>query len=57
VRFSSRGREEVCLGGVWRYRVGSPEWKSLSAEEAEEIIGLPHKCGRVANNIAGVEHL
>jgi hypothetical protein len=26
VSFSSWERREVCLGGVWRYRIGSPIW-------------------------------
>ena len=26
VRFSSWERTEVCLGGVWRCRLGSPRW-------------------------------
>lgn len=33
VRFSSWQREEVCLGGVWRYRVGAPRWSPLRPEE------------------------
>ena len=31
--------EEVHLGGTWRYRVGSPRWSHLSAEEAGELMG------------------
>jgi hypothetical protein len=57
VRFSDWRREEVCLGGEWRYRVGSPEWASLSVEEAKEMVSLPHRSSRVANNISRVEHL
>ena len=45
VRFSSWRREEVCLGGEWRYRVGLPEWASLSAEKAKEMVSLPHRSG------------
>ena len=29
VTFSSWERTEVCLGGVWRYRVGLPRWLPL----------------------------
>ena len=29
VRFSSWERREVCLGGVWRHRVGPPKWSPL----------------------------
>ena len=35
VRFSSWEREEVCLGGVWRHRVGSPRWSHLTREAVE----------------------
>ncbi len=38
VRFSSWELEEVCLGGVWRNRMGSPKWESLCAEEVESLI-------------------
>jgi hypothetical protein len=38
VQFTSWKREKVCLGGVWRCRVGSPWWRSLRAEEAQKII-------------------
>jgi len=39
VQFSSWEPEEVCLGGVWRYRVGSPRWSSLRREEIDVLIG------------------
>jgi hypothetical protein len=39
VRFSSWERREVCLGGVWRWRVGSPRWSSLPPEEVDALIG------------------
>jgi len=43
VRFSSWKLEEVCLGGVWRYRIGSPRWSSLGPEEVEVLLeGTPH---------------
>ena len=32
VRFSSWEFEEVCLGGVWRPRIGSPRWSPLGSE-------------------------
>jgi hypothetical protein len=34
VRFSSWELKEVCLGGVWRCRIGSPRWSPLRPEEA-----------------------
>ena len=39
VRFSSGEREEVRLGGVWRYRVGSPRWSSLRPEDVDFLLG------------------
>jgi hypothetical protein len=38
VRFSSWELTEVCLGGVWRYRVGSPRWSPLRPEEVDVLI-------------------
>lgn len=38
VIFSSCEREEVCLGGIWRYRVGSPKWSPLSPQEVNTMI-------------------
>ena len=38
VRFSSWKIEEVCLGGTWRYRLGSPEWSHLSPEEVGKLV-------------------
>jgi len=37
VRFSSGQREEVCIGGVWRYRIGSPTWSPQLPEEVEAL--------------------
>jgi hypothetical protein len=39
VRFSSWERREVYLGGVWRWRVGSPRWSWLGSEEVGALIG------------------
>ena len=39
VTFSSWEIEEVCLGGAWRRRVGSPRWSHLTREEADELTG------------------
>ena len=38
VTFSSWERREVCLGGVWRWRVGSPRWLPMSPEEVDEFV-------------------
>jgi hypothetical protein len=38
IRFSSWVLEEVCLGGVWRYRIGSPRWSPLRHEEIDVLI-------------------
>ena len=39
VRFSSWEPVEVCLGGVWRYRLRSPEWSHLTPEEVGRLVG------------------
>jgi hypothetical protein len=39
VRFSSWDPQEVCLGGVWRYRVGTPSWSHLTPEAVDELLG------------------
>ncbi len=41
--FSSWELKEVCLGGVWRYRVGKPQWSLLHPEEVESILARPHE--------------
>jgi hypothetical protein len=38
VRFSSWELKEVCLGGVWRYRVGTPSWSHLTPEAVDERL-------------------
>ena len=38
VWFSSWERKEVCLGGVWRWRVGSPQWSPWCLEEVDELL-------------------
>jgi len=41
VRFSSWELEEVCLGGMWRYRIGSPWWAPLCPEEVDVTTAPP----------------
>ncbi len=38
VKFSSWELTEMCLGGVWRCRVGSPRWSPLRPEEVDVLI-------------------
>jgi hypothetical protein len=38
VRVSSSELMEVCLGGVWRCRLGSPRWSPLRPEEVDVLI-------------------
>ncbi len=38
VRFSSWNLREICLGGVWRYKVGSPKWSPLTVEDLEACL-------------------
>jgi hypothetical protein len=41
VRFSRWEPTEVCLGSVWRYRVGSPRWSPLRREEVDIVTSPP----------------
>jgi hypothetical protein len=38
VMFSAWELTEVCLGGVWRCRLGSPRWSPLRPEEVDVLI-------------------
>jgi hypothetical protein len=38
VRFSSWEPKEVCLGGVWRYRMGSPKWSHLPSDAVDDLL-------------------
>jgi hypothetical protein len=38
VRFSSWEPKEVCLGGVWRYRMGSPKWFHLPSDAVDDLL-------------------
>ncbi len=51
VRFSSWEPEEVCLGGVWRYRIGSPRWCPLDSSEVERLTVL----GGASSSKVGIE--
>ena len=39
VTFSCWERREVCLGGVWRCRIGSPRWSPLRPKEVSILSG------------------
>ena len=41
VTFSNWEPTEVCLGSVWRYRVGSPWWSPLRREEIDITTSPP----------------
>jgi hypothetical protein len=41
VWFSSWELQKVCLGGVLRYRVGSPRWSPLRREEVDVTTSPP----------------
>jgi hypothetical protein len=38
VRFSSWDPTEVCLGSVWRYRMGSPKWSHLPSDAVDDLL-------------------
>jgi len=53
VRFSSWKLEEVCLGGVWHYRVGSPQWSPLTPEQVMALLdGKPHASEQVREEMS-----
>jgi hypothetical protein len=39
VVFSGWELTEVCLGGEWRYRVGSPQWSPLTWAQVRGFLG------------------
>jgi hypothetical protein len=49
VRFSAWEFEESCLGGVWRWRLGSPGWSPLSAEEMKAVLARESGAGKEVN--------
>jgi hypothetical protein len=36
--FSDWELEEVCLGGIWRLRIGVPSWSHLRLKEVEFLV-------------------
>jgi hypothetical protein len=46
VGFSSWERRKVCLGGVWRYQIGSPWWSPLRFEEVDLLLDTAGKSSR-----------
>jgi hypothetical protein len=38
VTFSEWEHKEVCLGGMWRLRIGVPSWSHLCLEEVEILL-------------------
>jgi hypothetical protein len=49
VTFSSWERREMRLGGVWHYRVGSPNWSPSWPEEVEQLL-MQHVRGRALSS-------
>jgi hypothetical protein len=45
VRFSSWELKEVCLGGVWRCRMGSPCWSPLSPQAVDDLVDVSLRAG------------
>jgi hypothetical protein len=45
VRFSGWELQEACLGGVWRYRVGSPKWSPLSSKSLKALLDRRPRTG------------
>ena len=50
--FSDWEREEVRLGGAWRYRVGSPKWSPLCPETLEALTGRPATSAPFVDEVA-----
>jgi hypothetical protein len=42
VRFSTWELQEVCLGGAWRYRVGTPRWLLLHPDVMGALMKATH---------------
>jgi hypothetical protein len=38
ITFSHWELDEVCLGGIWRLRIGAPSWSHLRPEEVEFLL-------------------
>jgi hypothetical protein len=47
VMFSAWEFEEVCLGGVWRCRVGTPSWSHLLLDAVDELLGGSREAGKL----------
>ena len=52
VRFSSWEPVQVCLGGVWRYRIGTPKWSPLRPEELEALTERPATSAPFVDEVA-----
>jgi hypothetical protein len=48
VEFSDWQTVEVCLGGAWRYRVGSPRWSPLGPQAAKDLLDRARSQDHVA---------
>jgi hypothetical protein len=51
VRFSSWEFTEMCLGGVWRCRLGSPRWSPLRPEEVDLLIETVDELSRDPSHV------
>jgi hypothetical protein len=51
VRFSSWEFTEVCLGGLWRCRLGSPRWSPLRPEEVDLLIETVDELSRDPSHV------
>ena len=52
VRFSSWELAELCMGGVWRGRIGSSRWSPMGPEEVDTLRGRTSVAKEEANEWA-----
>jgi hypothetical protein len=50
VRFSSWNPQEVCIGGVWRGKIGSPRWSPMDLEEVDTLLRGRTSVSKVETN-------
>jgi hypothetical protein len=50
VRFSSWNPQEVCIGGVWRGKIGLPRWSPMNLEGVDTLLRGRKSVSKVETN-------